>query len=174
MPFYPFKGDCVFVLKGVKLFPKIAILNRLCAREALDLPNPGSLLPPVKPLRQALLDILGVRRHQDGARFFQSAESGYHRLQLHAIVGRLWLAPIKLLFVFPISQDASPATRTRVPDAGAIGYESDFLRHLHAPLRAKKDMQESTLCHRARRKSDAGKKGENQQPACHGCTNPSI
>ena len=40
MPFYPFKRDCVSTLKGVKLFPEIAILNRLCAREALDFPNP--------------------------------------------------------------------------------------------------------------------------------------
>ncbi len=36
MTFYPFKLDRVFALKRVKLFPKIAILNRLFAGKALD------------------------------------------------------------------------------------------------------------------------------------------
>jgi hypothetical protein len=71
-----------------------------------------------------------------------------------------------------MSQDASPAARTRISDAGTIGDESDFLWHLRAPF---SDMQESTVCHRAKRKSTIGMKGVNQrQPACHGCTNPSI
>src|SRR5262249_35810311 len=89
--------------------------------------------PAVNPLRDAVLQILGVGNHFHFAAFFDRAEAFDRGAEFHAVVGGVRLGAPHLLFVFVVAQDRRPTSRSRIAKACAV---SDQLDLLHRAARA--------------------------------------
>src|SRR5665213_1639446 len=106
----------------VQLVPQILIRHRLLPTRA-----PAVHLPLMNPLRDAVLQVIRIGHDFDGALLFQRPQALYRGLQLHPIVGSLRLRAVHLARLIAITEDARPAARARIADAGSVCNELDFL-----------------------------------------------
>src|SRR3984957_12847190 len=105
----------------VQLFPQIPVDHRFLARG-----DPVLSLPGMDPAGDAILDVLRICHDLDGAALLQSSQALDGGGQLHPVIGGVRRVAVHLAFVRVIAENAGPAARSRVPEAGAIGDQSDL------------------------------------------------
>ena len=112
----------------VQCLPEILVDHRLLGRR-----HPALALPAVNPGGDAVLQVLGIGDHFHLAGFVQRAQAFDGGAQLHAVVGGVRLAIPTFPSCAVVAQNAGPAARAGVAQAGAIGDEMDFLHRIRKP-----------------------------------------
>ena len=121
MAAHPRNGNTVVGQQGVKLPPKVFVLNRLELFSLFSLPT--IRLPFRHPLVDSLSDILAIGNQLDITRRLERAKPFDNGGQFHAVVGR-FAYPAAALLLFAgvhMPQDIAPATRPRVATTAAVG-----------------------------------------------------
>src|SRR5262249_2568158 len=113
--FRPRPGGVVRVHLLVELLPQVLIHDRLLRRR-----QPPFLLPPVDPLRDAVLHVLGIGDDLHRAALLKRAQPFDRRAQFHAVVGRVRLAAPQLLLLIAVAQDRRPTARSGISGARAV------------------------------------------------------
>ena len=113
----PAEGDAPPGDQAVERLPKLPVQDGAAVRLL-----PAAALPAEDPLRDAVLQILAVRREHDRLSLGQMAQRLDRRHHLHAVVRRRRIAARKRLHLFSRTHDAGcPAARTvRVAKARAV------------------------------------------------------
>ena len=95
----------------VEFHPKIGIAD------GMILLPPMAAFPVDHPERDALLDILGIRRDLYFTGLFERDEALNRRHQLHSVIGGVRIVTEELLLQCAESEDAGPATGTGITQA---------------------------------------------------------
>ena len=125
VPLDPMEGDSMTADQSIELVPEVLILHRQETLSTLSLPV--VLLPGGKPFGHSPLQIRGVGEQIHNGWFLQYLERFNRRGKFHPVVGCLAFATRDFLAMRATDENCSPAPRSRVPAAGAIGIDHHFL-----------------------------------------------
>src|SRR6185295_12641411 len=99
----------------VQLFPEVLILDRLL-RAGL----PAVLLPAMDPLGDPVLDVLRIGDYFRLTGLPHGLQTLDDCCQFHTVVGGMRLGSHQLAFVMVVAQEARPAARAGIAEAGAV------------------------------------------------------
>src|SRR6185312_6253786 len=101
-PFHPMPRDLL-----IEVFPEIAVHNGLFLRR-----DPAAFFPSGDPLRDAVLQVFGIRHDLNLALFLQYAKAFNRGRELHAVVRRVGLAAVNFFLVRTMAQYRGPSSGT--------------------------------------------------------------
>src|SRR5579859_2863936 len=84
------------------------------------------------PARYAILHVLRIGHDFDRAALLQSSQALDGGAQLHPVIRGVRRVSIHLAFMRVVSENARPTARTRVPEAGSIGDQSNLFHPARA------------------------------------------
>src|SRR5210317_1078107 len=112
---HPVPFNLVLVSQFEQTLPEVAVGNRLFLGVL-----PATLDPAFDPLGHTLFNVFRVSGHSDPAWPRQGFKPGDRTDQLHAVIGRLRIITREFFLMPTETQNRPPASRSRVPGAGAV------------------------------------------------------